>query len=315
MPPGALMQVLRQFTDVSDKDLLVGVGDSDDAGVYRIAPDKAVILTIDFFPPIVDDPVTFGKVAAANALSDIYAMGGEPALAMNVVCFPEELPISVLNDILAGSMEKLKEAGVLVVGGHSITDKEVKFGLSLTGFVHPDKIITNAGAKAGDVLILTKPIGTGVVTSAMKSKKASKQESEAALKCMLTLNKAASSAMIALKGGVNACTDVTGFGLLGHAMEICRASSVGMTIEAEKVPLLPGAKLLISKKKFRPKNIKENMDFILPDISITSKLDEDLYTLLFDPQTSGGLLISVPGERAGLLLEALKVAGVEASSV
>ncbi len=314
MPPGALMQVLHRFKGDEDKDLLVGPKSFDDAGVYRIAPDKAAVLTIDFFPPIVDDPVTFGRICAANALSDIYAMGAEPTLAMNMVCFPEELPISVLNDIISGSIEKLDEAGVIVVGGHSIVDKEVKFGLSLTGFVHPDKIVKNSGARVGDDLILTKPIGTGVVTSAMKAGRASTDEAEAAIKSMVTLNRDASRVMVEA-GCAGACTDITGFGLLGHAMEVARASSVNMVIEAAKVAMLPGALKLVAKRKNRPKNIKTNMDFLEPDLLIDAQLDPARSMLLFDPQTSGGLLISVARKRSPELMEKFARAGVEASII
>ena len=315
MPPGALMQVLHQFRHRGDKDLLVGPDKCDDAGVYRVTPDKAVILSIDFFPPIVDDPATFGRIAAANALSDIYAMGGEPKLAMNVVCFPEDLPVSVLNEIIAGSMEKLDEAGVIVVGGHSIIDHEIKFGLSVTGFVHPDKVITNSGARPEDQLILTKPIGTGVVASALKAGRAAPDIAAPALSSMETLNKEASRAMVEVEGSVNACTDITGFGLVGHAMEVAKASSVNMVIEADKVALLPGALELVKDKKNRPKNIKANMDFVEPDIEISSGIGPERRMLLFDPQTSGGLLISVPEAGAGPLLEALARAGVEASII
>ena len=314
MPPGALMQVLHQFKGVEDKDLLVGPKSFDDAGVYRISSDEAIILTIDFFPPIVDDPATFGRICAANALSDIYAMGGEPKLAMNVVCFPEELPISVLNDIISGSIEKLDEAGVIVVGGHSIVDKEVKVGLSLTGFVHPDKVVKNSGARPGDKLILTKPIGTGVVTSAMKAGRATAEEAEATLKSMVTLNRDASKAMVEA-GYVNACTDITGFGLLGHAMEVAKASSVNMEIVAGKVALLPGAIELAGNKKNRPKNIKTNMDFLEPNIYMEKGVDPARYMLLFDPQTSGGLLLSASEERAGELMETLSKAGVDGSII
>ncbi len=314
MPPGALMQVLHQFKGVEDKDLLVGPMSFDDAGVFKFAPDKAIVLTIDFFPPIVDDPATFGRICAANALSDIYAMGGEPKLAMNVVCFPEELPISVLNEIISGSVEKLDEAGVIVVGGHSIVDEEVKFGLSLTGFVHPDRIVKNSGARVGDKLILTKPIGTGVVTSAMKAGRASAQDAEATIKSMVTLNSAASKAMVEA-GSVNACTDITGFALLGHAMEMAKASSVNMEIAAGRVALLPGAIELVGNKKNRPKNIKTNMDFLEPKIYVEKGLDPARYMLLFDPQTSGGLLLSVPAERAAELMETLAKAGVEGSVI
>ncbi len=314
MPPGALMQVLHQFKGEEIKDLLVGPKSFDDAGVYRIAPDKAAVLTIDFFPPIVDDPADFGRISAANALSDIYAMGAEPSLAMNVVCFPEELPISVLNEIIAGSIEKLDEAGVIVVGGHSIVDQEVKFGLSVTGFIHPDKIIKNSGARPGDSLILTKAIGTGVLTSAMKGGRASSDEAEAAIKSMVTLNRDASRVMVE-SHVVNACTDITGFGLLGHAMEVAKASSVCMEIVADKVPLLPGAIELVGSKKNRPKNIKSNMDFLESNIYMEKKVDSACQMLLFDPQTSGGLLLSAPEERSRELMETLVHAGVEASII
>src|SRR4030066_423147 len=222
----SLTQVLRHLPEVTDKNLLVGIKSADDAGGYKLTEELAIINTLDFFPPIIDDPYTFGQIAAVNALSDVYAMGGVPRLAMNIVAFPAGLDLSILEEIINGSMNKLSEAGVLLVGGHSIEDKEIKYGLSVTGLLHPKKVITNAGAKPGDMLILTKPIGVGVITTALKRRKIEPDEVKDVIDSMKALNDKAS--LIMQEVGVNACTDITGFGLLGHAMEMAEASRTGV---------------------------------------------------------------------------------------
>ncbi len=312
MGPDALMQVLHQLPHVKDKDLLVGIETADDAGVYRISDGLAIISTLDFFPPLVDDPFTFGAIAAANSLSDVYAMGGTPRLAMNIVCFPKDLSLDVLNEIIRGSMEKLKEAETLLVGGHSIEDAEIKYGLSVTGFVNPADIKTNRGAKAGDALILTKPIGTGIIASALKAGRIKPNDAADTIAGMTSLNRAASVAMV--EAGANACTDVTGFGLLGHAMEMAKGSDVGLVIHASNIRLYPFAYELVRKKANRPRTLLANREFLIKDMDIRIT-DNDLELLLFDPQTSGGLLISIPEEGSALLTEKLKGTGIDATVI
>lgn len=286
------MQVLHQLPFVKDKDLLVGIETADDAGVYRLSDDTAVVNTLDFFPPIVDDPYLFGQIAVANALSDVYAMGATPRLAMNIVCFPKALGMDILGEILKGGMDKLAEAGVLLIGGHSVEDAEVKYGLSVTGFARPDKIVTNKGAKPGDILVLTKPIGVGVITSGLKAGRIKPDEAEEAFESMRTLNRSASEAMVAV--GVSACTDITGYGLMGHAMEMAKGSEVSLVIKTTEVRILPKAIDLIAKKANRPRTLLANRDYIMADVVKSSPIEEALELMLFDPQTSGGLLISVP---------------------
>ncbi len=298
---------------VEDKDLLVGYNTADDAGVYRLGPEQAIITTLDFFPPIVDDPYTFGQIAAANSLSDVYAMGGTPRLAMNIVGFPKALDISVLGEILRGGMDKMSEAGVLTVGGHSVEDNEVKYGLSVTGFVHPDKIITNAGARPGDALVLTKPIGVGIITSAMKAGKMTPAQGRGAIDSMTTLNKSAMEAMIS--AGARCCTDITGYGLLGHAMEMAEASDVNLVIRARDVRVFPRALEFVKKRSMRPKTIASTRNTLLPDLKIAPGIAEELELTLFDPQTSGGLLISVAAPRVEGLLDDLASQGLDASVI
>jgi selenide,water dikinase len=307
------MQVLHQLPHTKDKDLLVGLETSDDAAVYRISDDLAAVTSLDFFPPIVDDPFTFGQIAAANALSDIYAMGGRPRFATNIVCFPKELDLEILAEIIKGSMDKLKEAGVLLVGGHSVEDREIKYGLSVTGFINPADITTNKGARAGDALILTKPIGTGVITSAIKSGRHAPEEAEDVFLSMKTLNRAASEAMVEV--GASSCTDITGFGLLGHAFEVTGASGVSMVIRSEDVRIFPKAAELVKKRKNRPRAIETNREFLKGYVDISEKVNESIELLFYDPQTSGGLLISVPAEKEPVLMERLKEKGVRASVV
>ncbi len=260
-----------------------------------------------------DDPYTFGQIAAANSLSDVYAMGGVPRLAMNIVGFPKALDMSILGDILRGGMDKMNEAGVLTVGGHSVEDSEIKYGLSVTGFVHPDKILTNAGARIGDRLILTKPIGVGIITSALKAGKMKLADAAPAIVSMVTLNK---SALASMSGAdVGGCTDITGYGLLGHAMEMCEASKVNFIINAGAVKIFPQALDFVKKKKFRPKTIASSREALLERLQLSNDLGEALELVLFDPQTSGGLLISVAERDSAALLERLKASGLEASII
>ncbi len=285
---------------------------ADDAGVYRISDDSAIVNTLDFFPPIVDDPYEFGQIAAANALSDVYAMGGTPRLAMNIVCFPRELDVSILSEILKGSIDKIHEAGALLVGGHSIEDSEVKYGLSVTGFIDPKNIKANSGAKAGDILMLTKPIGVGVITSAIKAGKLEYSEAHEALASMKALNRAASLLMVEYEA--NACTDVTGFGLIGHAMEMAKASEVSLIIRAADVKIFRGALELVKKRSCRPRSIASVRQYLSNEV-VCKGIGEPLELLMYDPQTSGGLLISIPEERAALLLKRLGDEGINASVI
>jgi selenide,water dikinase len=307
------MQVLHQLPHTKDKDLLVGIDTSDDAAVYRISEDLAAVTSLDFFPPIVDDPHTFGQIAASNALSDIYAMGGSPRFATNIVCFPKALDLDILAEIIKGSMEKLNEAGVLLVGGHSVEDREVKYGLSVTGFINPRDITTNKGARAGDVLVLTKPIGVGVITSAIKAGKYTEEAAEEAFAAMKTLNREASEAMVSV--GANACTDITGFGLLGHAFEVAQASGVSMVIRSREVAVFPGAMELVKKKKNRPRAIETNKNFLKRNAQISEKVNPNLELILYDPQTSGGLLISVSRENEERLIEKLRDRSIKAGTI
>ncbi len=304
----ALAQVLRHLPEMTDKNLLVGAQHADDAGVYKLTDELAVINTLDFFPPIIDDPYTFGQIAAANALSDVYAMGGAPRLAMNIVAFPANLDLTILQEIINGSADKLKEAGVLLIGGHSIEDKEIKYGLSITGLVHPQKVVTNAGAKPGDKLILTKPIGTGVITTALKRGKIKPDEVMDVILSMKTLNDKSSAVMQEV--GVNACTDITGFGLLGHAMGMAEASSVSMTFKIKDIPFFPKAFQFVKKSANHPKIIKSNMEYLSPNVKMSDEITSEQANLLYDPQTSGGLLISVPSERLTQLIDRLSAAKI-----
>ncbi len=285
---------------ISSPNLLVGLEDADDAGVYKLTDDLAIIQTLDFFTPIVDDPYTFGQIAAANALSDVYAMGGKPITAMNIVCFPvETMDISVLREILKGGLDKLHEAEVVLLGGHSVDDSELKYGLSVTGVIHPQKIMTKGGAQAGDILVLTKPLGTGLISTAQKGELADEEAVNASVKYMTTLNKEASEAMMSV--GVNACTDITGFGLLGHACEMAENSKVGMEIDFSSIPLLPQVEEL-AKMGLVPAGTYRNKEFRSDMVEFAPTCAEWVSDVLFDPQTSGGLLISVSPEKVDELL-------------
>ncbi len=304
--------MLRQLPKVSDPDLLVGLSTADDAAVYKINDELALVQTVDFFPPIVDDAFAYGEIAVANALSDVYAMGGKPLTALNIVGFPVELPKDILARVLQGGMSKAQEAGVLIVGGHTADDKEPKYGLSVTGAVTPGKQVTVDGAKAGDALVLTKPIGTGIITTAGKAERVSAEVLEGAIRTMSALNKAASEAMV--KVGVNACTDVTGFGLLGHLREMVEASGVAARLKRSDIPVLPGVRELLAEG-IAPGGTHRNLESVDPIVAWDPSIDEHGKLLLSDAQTSGGLLISVEQAKLGRLIAELEAVGVETRSV
>jgi len=286
---------------------------AEDASVYKLTEDLAIVQTIDFFTPIVDEPYSFGQIAAANAMSDVYAMGGKPLTAMNVVCFPvQTMDISILKEILAGGADKVHEAGAILVGGHSIEDPELKYGLSITGTIHPAKVILNNGAKIGDQLILTKPLGTGIISTALKGKMADEATVAKVTKSMATLNRKASELMQAI--GVHACTDVTGFGLLGHASEMIEDTDVGMVIHSAAVPFFPETKEL-AEMGMIPGGLHRNREFRTNMVEIAKEVPDYLADILFDPQTSGGLLISVSRQKAPVLLKRMQQEGVEEAAI
>ena len=299
--------MLGKLARQHDPNVLVGFDHADDAGVYLIGPEQALVQTVDFFTPVVDDPYTFGQIAATNALSDVYAMGGKPLTALALVCFPEKAELEILERILAGGLSKMIEAGCTVIGGHSIRDEETKFGYSVTGVVHPKKILANQGAKPGDALLFTKAIGTGVISTAIKRGKAEPAWIDAAVRSMTSLNKLAAEVIVAGEFCANAMTDVTGFGLIGHAREMVLASEVSMRIVAGKVPLLAGA-IECVRAGYIPAGLKNNREFAQCLVEYGDGVAEDVRALLFDPQTAGGLLISTPD--AGTLSRALNDAGV-----
>jgi selenide,water dikinase len=291
----------------------MGMERAEDAGVYKLRDDLAVIQTVDFFTPIVDDPSTFGQIAVVNALSDIYAKGGRPLTAMNIVCFPvKTMDISLLREILTGGLEKMREAGVVLVGGHSVEDSELKYGLSVTGVIHPDRVIMNNGARGGDKLILTKPLGTGIISTALKGGEASEQAVAKSVSSMATLNKKASELMLTVD--VHACTDITGFGLLGHACEMIEGTDVGMIIHSDAVPYFPEAKEY-AEMGMVPGGTARNRDFRLKMVEIDKNLSKVMVDILFDPQTSGGLLMSVPAADAEPLLEKMRREGIKEASI
>ena len=291
---------------------MVGFDTADDAAVYRMSDDLALIQTVDFFPPVVDDPYVFGQIGVANALSDVYAMGGHPLLALNIVCFPIELPKDILRTILQGAADKAEEAGVLIVGGQTIDDQEPKYGMAVTGIIKPGEEVTNASAQEGDIVVITKPIGTGVITTAGKQQCVNDEILGAAIENMVTLNESASAAMMEV--GVNACTDVTGFGLFGHLLEMLKASGVSAQINWSEVPYLDGAKNL-AKSGVVPGGTKRNLSSIEQSVEWTRVMDEPDRLLLCDAQTSGGLLISVSPDKLDALLAALSSRGVETAKV
>ncbi len=295
-----LAQVLRHVAPVDDPAALVGYSTGDDAAVYRIADDRAMVVTADFFTPIVDDPFDFGRIAAANALSDIYAMGARPLFVLNLVGFPRKLlGEGILETILRGGSEVAREAGVPTLGGHSIDDAEPKYGLVAVGEVHPDRMVTNAGARPGDVLVLTKPIGSGIIATAIKAGVASKEVIDGAVAVMATLNRGPAEAM--LQAGAHAATDVTGFGLLGHLHRMLAASGVAAHLRAQDVPILTGARAL-AEAGHVPGGTKRNLADLADHVDFAPSVDATTRTLLGDAQTSGGLLIAVPGDRVAMLL-------------
>lgn len=306
------MQVLHSLPKFDHPDLIVGTETSDDAGVFRLRSDLAIVNTVDFFTPIVDDPYLFGQIAAANALSDIYAMGAEPRTALNIVCFPKgKMDIQVLGEVLKGGAEKVREAGAVIVGGHSIIDEEIKYGMAVTGVIHPDKVVRNVGVQEGDAVVLTKPLGTGIITTALKKGKASKESIQAAVASMVALNNTASKIM--RNYPVHACSDVTGFGLLGHALGMASGSSVTLILESSKLPLLHRAPRL-AEKGYLTGGCKRNREYLQDKITIDKSIREGLVEVAFDPQTSGGLLIALAQRHASKLVDELQANGVKAAS-
>lgn len=291
-----MADVLKGIPESTHPDLLVGYNSADDAGVFRISRDMALVQTLDFFPPIVDDPYHFGQIAAANALSDVYAMGGVPLTALNIVGFPKgSLPSDILTRILKGGKDKIEEAGAVVVGGHSINDKELKYGVSVTGMIHPDKVITNSGAKDGDILFLTKRLGTGIITTGIKRNAASEDLTKAVINEMAMLNRVGSELMV--KYQAHAATDITGFGLLGHAYEMAAGSSVSIEIDCLAMPLLPRA-VELAERGMLTGGSKSNREYLIDSLSVGERVSPVLLEIALDPQTSGGLLISIPKEKA-----------------
>ena len=301
---GVLSQLLEDIRVHHDPDLLVGFYKSDDASVYRISDDLALVQTVDFFPPIADDPYVFGQIAATNALSDVYAMGGEPKLCLNIMAVPKDMPKEAVHQLLKGGYDKVYEAGALITGGHSILDDEPKYGLAVTGFVHPDKVLTNSGAKPGDVLFFTKPLGIGVLTTAAKADLTSEAGVKLAQTMMTTLNKSARDVMVQYR--VHACTDVTGFGMLGHLYEMAQGSDVQITLDVDAIDLIPES-LELARMGILPEGMYRNRSFAQEavDAGDTELAKQDL---LYDPQTAGGLVMACDPADADALFEALKTA-------
>ncbi len=299
---GVLAQLLGDMKVIRDPNLLVGFDKSDDASVYRVSDDLALVQTVDFFPPIHDDPYTFGQIAATNALSDVYAMGGEPKLALNIMAVPKDMPSEAVHEILRGGYDKAYEAGAIISGGHSILDDEPKYGLAVTGFVHPDKVLTNSGAKPGDVLFLTKPLGIGILTTAAKVNMTSRKGLELAVKLMTTLNKAARDVMV--KYRTHACTDVTGFSLMGHGLEMAQGSNTELHIEVNGIDLIQEA-VEFAKTGILPEGMYRNRNFAESYVD-SGETPLALQDVMYDPQTAGGLLIAVDPEDADRMFEELK---------
>jgi selenide,water dikinase len=303
-----LDSVLHKLPKQFDPNVLVGFDTADDAGVYQLTPELALVQTVDFFTPIVDDPYTFGQIAAANSLSDVYAMGGRPISALSIVGFPNTgRDVEILEKILQGGHAKMQEAGCTVIGGHSIGDDEIKFGFAVTGLINPQRVLRNAGARPGDRLILTKRLGTGVIATALKKDRASKDSIDAAIESMCALNDAASQT--ALQFEVHAATDITGFGLLGHAREMALGSKVSFVLDSKQFEFLPEA-IEYARQGFLPGGWKRNMDFIGDCVEFSGQVGDELRNLLFDPQTSGGLLLAVGLKDAAPLVEAWRAKGV-----
>lgn len=306
---GVLASMLSDFNAAEDTNQLVGFDKSDDASVYKINDEVALVSTTDFFPPIADDPYLFGQIAATNALSDVYAMGGEPKTALNIMCLPEKIDDSVVHEILRGGYDKAYEAGVVISGGHTIHGNDLVYGLSVSGFVNPSKVLTNSNSKAGDVLILTKPLGVGIITTAAKASMVSPELLDKVYKQMTSLNKYAAEIMSEYP--VNACTDVTGFSLLGHSLEMAQGSGVSIRLDTSSVKYIEEAYELASMG-FIPAGAYRNREFVTGNICVAPKIPLPLEDILYDPQTSGGLLISIPESDADSLLEELRSAEVDA---
>ena len=304
--------MLRQLPAFDDPNLLVGISTGDDAAVYRLDEHLALVQTVDFFPPIVDGPWDFGAIAAANSFSDVYAMGGKPLLALNLVCFPRDLPVNILGEILKGAAAKAKEAGVLIVGGHTLDDEEPKYGMAVTGFVKPGELVSNSSARVGDQLVLTKPLGTGIITTAGKDGMADAATLKRAIEVMSALNKASSEAMVQV--GVSACTDVTGFGLLGHLQSMVKASGVTAKVSFSQVPLIEGTWKL-AKEGVAPGGTHRNLHSVDQVTTWGSSISQEAKVILCDAQTSGGLLMSVPSGKVSDLLKALSQRGVNEAVV
>lgn len=305
--------MLRHVPTLAHPDVLVGTETSDDAGVFRLRADLALVTTVDFFTPIVDDPFVFGQIAAANALSDVYAMGADPVTALNIVGFPKgALDLDVLGAIIEGGLERAREAGAVVIGGHTIIDPELKYGMAVTGVVHPARVIRNVGVRPGDALVLTKALGTGIITTALKRRAASRASVAAATASMVALNKAAS--LVARTFRVHACSDVTGFGLLGHGTEMAMGSGVSIAFDARALPLLPGARRLAQAGHVTG-GCSRNRAYLADKVVVEASVKAGLADVAFDPQTSGGLLLALPEERAGALVRALRGRGVRGAAI
>ncbi len=312
MSPCDLASILKDVPFKKDKNLLRGIDDAEDAAVYRLTNELAIVQTVDFFTPIVNDPYLFGQIAAANSLSDIYAMGGEPLIVLNLVMFNPEIGLDVLKEILLGGRDKIEESGAIVAGGHTVEDKEPKFGFSVTGAVHPDKFISNANAKIGDKLVLTKPIGMGILATALKGELVEEEDIMDAINSIRALNKDASLAMKEV--GVNSCTDITGFGFLGHLMEMLLASGTAAVIWADAIPKFERV-FEFAKMGLVPAGACSNRKYVGNRVRFDSKINEIDQDILFDPQTSGGLLISVPTDRCDDLVTELKRRNVSTRAV
>lgn len=297
----------------SHPNLIAGMERAEDAGVFKLTDDLAIVQTVDFFTPIVDDPYDFGRIAVANSLSDVYAMGGRPLTALNVVCFPQNsMDFSVLREVLRGGLDMMHEAEVILLGGHTVDDPELKYGIAVTGTVHPDKVVHNSGARPGDSLILTKPLGTGLISTAVKGGIATPAAISRIVRYMTALNRAASEAMLSV--GVNACKDVTGFGLIGHAAEMIDGTDVGMVMDSAAVPYFSEAKDY-AEMGMIPGGLHRNRDFRKNMVEMDAKVPQYLQDILYDPQTSGGLLIAVPKAKAARLLKKLRSEGVKEAAV
>jgi selenide,water dikinase len=307
LAPGDLAQVLGKLPKQDSTNVIVGFDTADDAGVFRLSDEVALVQTVDFFTPISDDPKIFGRVAAINALNDVYAMGGTPLTALSIVCYPQNGDWDVLGEILAGGQDALNSEGVVVLGGHSVDDQEIKFGYSITGIIHPNHVKTNSNAQVGDLLVLTKPLGTGVISTGIKFQKARLEAIEAQVIAMTTSAKTASELMV--KHEANACTDITGFGLLGHAFEMAKGSRKTLKIDSHQIQLLPDVIELI-KQKMLTRGDRNNRNYVGDTLRFASSVTSEMQSALFDPQTAGGLLISVPKEGATEILTALPEARI-----